>query len=395
MRGEAGAVRRALLGLLVLALALRVGFGLTREGLTAASDERNWDGVARAFLVSGVLHPGTYWPPLYPLMLAGIYRAAGHDPGTVRLWQALLGTITCMLLYGIGRRIGGARVGLVAAGLGAVYPLFVFFSGVLMAETLLVFLTAAALLLALRFETACSTAQAAALGAVLGLGALCKPVVLAWALLLLWGWWRRCGLSLGQRGARVAAVVGTMGLVVAPWTVRNALVTGFFVPISSNLGMNLMVGNEPGANGRYQNDVDYIAMFDRLTGSGHPVARDRRAVREALGWVAEAPARFTGLVFRKLAWFWSPLAPDEPAHRNWVALFSSGPLLVLGLLGTIRLRGRPEAWAVGSLLLGLSLVHALFFAHTRFRLPIDAALMGPAAWVLVRGWDGWRRRVRM
>lgn len=395
MRAETGAVRRALPGLLALALALRVGFGLMQEGLTAASDERNWDGVARAFLVSGVLHPGTYWPPLYPLMLAGTYRVVGPHPGTVRLWQALLGTITCMLLYGIGRRIGGARVGLVAAGLGAAYPLFVFFTGVLMAETLLVFLTAAALLLALRFEAACSTARAAALGAVLGLGALCKPVVLAWVPLLLWGWWRRCGLCAGQRVARVAAVVGTMGLVIAPWTVRNALVTGFFVPISSNLGMNLMVGNEPGANGRYRNGVDYIAMFDRLTGSGHPVERDRRAVRVVLGWVAEAPARFTGLVFRKLAWFWSPLAPDEPAHRNRVALFSSGPLLVLGLLGTIRLRGRPEARAVGSLLLGLSLVHALFFAHTRFRLPIDAALMGPAAWVLVRGWDGWRRRAGM
>lgn len=375
--------------LLWLALVLRVGFGLTRSGLTASSDERHWDGMARAFWLSGLLHPdgGTYRPPLYPLMLSGIYRVTGHRPEAARVWQALIGTATCLVLYGIGHRMGGEAVGVTAAGLGAAYPLFVFFSGVLMAETLLVFLTLSALLLALRFESAPSIGRAGALGAGLGLAVLCKPVVLPWAALLLLGWWRRCGLSRGRRAVRAVVVVGAIGLVVAPWTVRNAAVSGYFVPISSNLGMNLMIGSEPGATGVYRDGVDYLEMFDRLTGPAEaPVARDRLAARRALGWIFASPVRFVGLGVEKFLRLWSPLVPDESALRNLIALLSSGSVLVLGMWGVWRLRRRPEGWAVAALLLSLSLVHVLFFAHTRFRLPADAVLMGPAAWMLVRGW---------
>jgi len=382
---------------LILALGLRVGFGLTRAGLTDSTDEQHWDGMARVFWQQGLLHPdgGTYRPPLYPLMLAGIYQIWGHSPGAVRLWQALLGTATCWLLYRIGWRIGGETVGLVAAGLGALYPLFVFFSGVLMAETLLVFLTTLALLLALRLEEAPSAGKAAALGVALGLAGLCKPTALIWAPLLLGGWWRRSEPGWGLRGKRLAATIGGMGLAIAPWTARNALVAGCFIPISANAGMNLMIGNEKEATGTYRQGVDYWEMFARLTAPAKdPMEKERLAVREVARWIGESPLRFGRLAVRKLVYLWSPLVPEESILRNLVSALSCGPVLALGVWGTWRRRGRPEAWAIGSLMLGLSLVHAVFFAHTRFRLPIDAALLGPAAWMLQRGWSRFREKIR-
>ena len=104
---------------------------------------------------------------------------------------------------------------MIAAGLGAVYPLFVFFTVVFMAETLLVLLTTAAVLCALRMEEVPSLKNAASLGGVLGLAALCKPVVLAWVPFLLWGWWRRAGCRRWWRSLRVGIVLGGMVLVVA------------------------------------------------------------------------------------------------------------------------------------------------------------------------------------
>ena len=385
--------RRWLWAALALALILRVGFGLTRDGLTASSDEQEWDGAARAFLTLGVMHPdiGAYRPPLYPLMLAGIYGVTGHAPFAARMWQALLGAATCGLLYGIGRRIGGETAGVIAAGMGAVYPLFVFFSGVLMAETLLVFLTTAVLLVSLRFEATPSFGNAVTLGILSGLSVLCKPVALAWIPLLLWGWWRRSALVYRRRMARAAAVAGAMGLTLLPWAVRNAVSSGYFVPVSSNLGMNLMIGNEPEATGVYRNEADYLGLFDRMTEpSAHPVARDRQAARQTLRWIAGSPGRFAKLAVRKLVWLWSPLVEGESAVRNLIAFFSCGPVLALGVWGTFRSRGCPEAWGVGSLLIALSVAHAVFFAHTRFRMPADAALMGPAAWMLARRWRQWR-----
>ena len=388
---------RWLFAVLALALVLRAGFGLSRTGLTASSDEHSWDGAARAYRIYGLLHPdvGSFRPPLYPLLVAGIYHLHGHAPAAVRLWQAVMGTVTCALLCAVGCRIGGQRVGLIAAGLAAVYPLFVFFAAVLMVETLLVLLTAAALLLALRFEAEPSARRAAALGAALGLGALCKPVLLAWVPLLLWGWWRRSSLGRRGRAACTAAAVGALVLVIAPWAARNAAVQGYLVPVSSNLGMNLLIGNEPGADGGYQFGRDYMGMVDQIAGAEeHPVARDRLAARAALGWMVADPIRSGWLAARKLLLFWSPVQPDESRWRHLIALLSSGPLLVAGLWGTWRLRGRPEAWAVSTLALSLSLVHAVFFAHIRFRLPVDAALMAPASLLLVEGWRRWRRRGR-
>ena len=163
--------RGALLLILGLALALRAGFGLAQSGLMASTDERHWDRIATSFWQEGLLaeRAGTYRPPLYPLLIATTYKVCGHRPDAVRLWQALLGTATCGLLFAVGRRLGGTRVGLIAAGLAAAYPLFIFFAGILMAETLLVFLTVAVLLMVLRFEEEASAPRACALGLALGL----------------------------------------------------------------------------------------------------------------------------------------------------------------------------------------------------------------------------------
>ena len=373
--------------ILGLALALRVGFGLAQHGLEASTDERHWDRIGASFWQEGLLaeRAGTYRPPLYPLLIAATYEVCGQQPGAVRLWQALLGTATCGLLFAVGQRLGGARVGLIAAGLAAVYPLFIFFTGTLMAETLLVFLTVAILLMALRFEEKACLRRAGELGVVLGLGGLCKPVLLAWVPLLLWGWWRQ---GRGARWGRLAAVCVGLALTIVPWTVRNYLMTGHLALVSTNMGVNLLIGHEARATGQYREGIDYLVMYERLVDAEpNAVVADRLATRRVLEWMLARPLRTAELAGRKLVLFWNPWVTGGGGWIGWIGLLTSGPLLALGLWGWWTLRGSTAGWAVGSLLLCLSLVHALIFAHTRFRLPIDAALVGPAALALSQLWD--------
>ena len=384
--------RRLLWTVLILALILRAAFGLTRQDLGAATDERHWDGQARSFWLSGLMHPDgkPYRPPLYPLLLAGVYQLHGHVPTAARLWQALLGTATCALLYACGRRLGGPGVGLVAAALAALYPLFIFFSGVLMSETLLVLLTTAVLWAALRWAAAPTPKGAAAIGLLLGLAALCKAVVLAWLPLLVWGIGRH-GRQSGHSGTLHAVLTAAAALlVIAPWTWRNAVLEDRFIPISSNAGINLFIGHEPNATGLYRAGTDYRNMFAEFTrAAAHPVDKDRLGVRLVLQGCLAEPWRCLGLALRKTVHFWSPLAAGESPLRNAIALLSCGPVLILGLWGMGRLQERPALWLIASLGLGMTAVHALFFAHIRFRLPLDAALMLPAAQVLV---DAWKAR---
>ena len=156
---------QCLWGLLAFALLLRVGFGLTQFDLTNASDEVHWDRLGQAYVALGILHPdtGMYRPPLYGLFLAGMYRTFGHNLVLVRIVQAIMGTITCYLIYVLGSKMGEVVIGLFAAGLFAIYPLFVFFNGVLMAETLLILLTTMSFVCCIQFWQKSTVTMAMAL----------------------------------------------------------------------------------------------------------------------------------------------------------------------------------------------------------------------------------------
>ena len=140
-------------------------------------------------------------------------------------------------------------------------------------------------------------------------------------------------------------MLGVCALTLAPWTARNAAVTGYFVPFSSNLGMNLMIGNEPQASGVYRRGTDYLGMAQELVGEIEPaVARDRALAGSVVEQIAESPLRFARLALGKLIYLWSPLALGESMQRNLIALLSSGPLLMLGGVGSLA-----APWPTGGL----------------------------------------------
>ena len=172
--------RKYLWSLLTLALLLRVGFGLTQSELTNASDEVHWDRLGQGYVTLGILHPdtGMYRPPLYGLFLAGMYHTFGHNYILVRIAQAIMGTLTCYFIYLLGRRMGEELIGLIATGLFAIYPLFVFFSGIFMAETLLILLTTMSFVSCIQFWQKSTLTMAMAFGGIVGLSALCKPILL-------------------------------------------------------------------------------------------------------------------------------------------------------------------------------------------------------------------------
>ena len=378
--------RQCLWGLLVFALLLRVGFGLTQSDLTNASDEVHWDRLGQAYVALGILHPdtGMYRPPLYGLFLAGIYRTFGHNFVLVRIVQAILGTITCYLIYVLGCKMGEVAVGLFAAGLFAIYPLFVFFSGVLMAETLLILLTTISFVSCVQFWQKSTVTMAMVFGGIVGLSALCKPVLLPWLPPVLFFWWRKSSLAPVQKAARVLTVIGALGLIILPWTARNHIISGKFVPISTNLGINLLVGAHPEGRGVYDNRIDYLALYHTLADTSQGATADSRVAGIVIAWIIAQPLHYLSLSIDKLLYFWCPWVPGEPPLYNAIAVLSCTPLLILGLAGTFIQRHRPEGLALILLIICMSLLHMVFFAHTRFRLPIDAVLCAPAAWICVQ-----------
>jgi 4-amino-4-deoxy-L-arabinose transferase-like glycosyltransferase len=181
-----------------------------------------------------VLLPSAGHPPLYPLALSAISALGGTGTLAHRLLGLPLGVLTIAFVGLLGRRAGGERIGLIAAGLCAIYPIMVATDGALMSETLYSPLIALVLLGAWRLLERPAPWVAAATGAAIGLAALTRSEGLLLLPLLAWPAALRGGGPQGGRIVRVLLATAGCLVVIVPWTIRNLDAFGRLVPISNN-----------------------------------------------------------------------------------------------------------------------------------------------------------------
>lgn len=236
-----------LVAIVLAALALRVVAIVADGGYEPANDAFEYDYYARAIAEGGgyprsgyLLHggPTAIRGPGYPYFLGGVYALSGSSATAGRLAGAVLGALAVLLTYLIARRLWGSRVGLVAAGLAAVFPPLVLLSRELLSESLFIALELGAVLCALNFRRSGGSLRwAAAVGALCGLALLTRNTGLALLLCL------PLGVLVSQPRLRPRALIAPLvlltvaALVVAPWTVRNAVQFGRFIPVTTSAGI--------------------------------------------------------------------------------------------------------------------------------------------------------------
>lgn len=202
------------------------------------------------YAIDGV--PTAYWPVGYPAFLALLFTFFENSPLVGMIANVVLYLGAMAAAYVISRKLFGsetvARLTLLAM---ALWPNHIAYSSLLLSEPLFLFLMlwAVALLLAEPWKLV----AAAGAGLLFGFAALVKPQALFLPFI--------CGLTLlvmlGDR-KRVWKLVGrlvlvhvAMLLVVYPWMHRNQRATGIRGILSTNDGINLLIGNNPWAAGRY------------------------------------------------------------------------------------------------------------------------------------------------
>jgi hypothetical protein len=199
------------------------------------------DWYSNPFLI-GRQVPSASHPPLYPLVLSLGSLLGGTGYQAHRAFGVLLGAAGIVLMGLLGRRIGGPRVGLVAAALTTIYPVFVAADGALLAETLFTPVLAGTLLVAYRARDEGTARWAAALGALVALCALTRSesLMLLPLLALPAVWAPRPG-----RAVRLGAVLVAFLVVMAPWTIRNVHAFHRVIPVSTQDGALLAGANCP------------------------------------------------------------------------------------------------------------------------------------------------------
>ena len=88
--------------------------------------------------------------------------------------------------------------------------------------------------------------------------------------------------------ANAAIVYAAFALALLPWTVRNYQVFHTFVFVSTNSGENLLIGNNPQANGSWY--VPKQIFNEKYSwGGAEELYADRRQRDRALGYIREDP----------------------------------------------------------------------------------------------------------
>ena len=407
---------RWVLAIVILALAVRVIYLLqAREHLffNDFSDSLYYHKWAQD-IVRGQPGPAVfYMGPLYPYLLAFFYKIFGAQPQVVLWFQVLLGSAGCGLIYLLGRMVFGRAVGLLAALMGALYAVEIFYEGALLMTTTLYVLNLLLLVSIFWALRRKSWFVWIVPGLLLGLSALGRANVLAFLPLLILGIFLLVR-DRGKKGVRwvpaaLAVFLGVL-LVIAPVVVRNAVVGHDLVLITSNLGLNFFVGNNPDAPGYYdQSPLDlstdlYGAKITRILSGKElkPSGVSRFWLQRSLAFVRSQPGAFLRLTMNKFLFFWNAYEIPQYEHLDFFKRFAPilrWPLLGFSVLGPLGLLGMAlslgrwqRAYFLLAFVLSIMVATVLFFVLSRLRLQVCSVLMIFAAHALVWLWGRLRAR---
>ncbi len=409
---------RADLGvLLLLAIAVRAAFVADLSGQVAFRsplvDARTYDDQARAVAEHGpaAIPLPYYQPPMYPMLLGGLYALTGGSWMAPRVANAALGVLTILLAASLAARGGRRRAGWLAGGLLAVYGPILYFEGELLPPALLLALWAGAVRLLLDAEDSPRPLpRLLGAGLLLGVSAATRPTSFLYAAVAAL-WWAR-GRRRAGRVREVAALAAAVALPVLPFAAANRIGGGEPVLVSFNGGINFYLGNgsnpdslvaiQPG----YAWDKLQIAPFaDGVRGSRR--AESAYWVERALREAAADPAAWARAFGRKVLLLLdareTPRNTDYEDFRRDSAVLSL-PLPGFGLVAPLALLGALLAFAprgpspprlrslLGFTLAAVAAQNLLFFVADRYRLEAVPALCVLAGLGLD---EAWRRRGRI
>ena len=343
--------------------------------------------------------------PLYPLAVGGIYWVFGEQPMLVLLLQCVLHAGTCLLLFDLTRRLFGQRAGIIAGVLCAVHPVLLRYVPDLHLETLFTFLVTLTIWLTERFARLRDIRTGAMLGVAFGLATLTKSVILLYpglfTIALVYSA-SRASEQLPIRG--LATMFVTMALTISPWTVRNYVATGHFVPVSSGFSDAFLRGlifsrtefitlREPPYEVAENETNAYFARLAHEAGTEwqrDDYETDQILNREMKRRLLAEPRLNVRRFFVGLFTFWYEMTSLA------TSLFAGGLAVIAWIFAGFGLRRAHretrKAWIVLLPIVYLNLLLAALLALGRYSVPIMPCLLALAAY----GLDGLlpRRGVR-
>ena len=249
-------------------------------------------------------------PPGYPILLAGIFKIFGDSDSAIEFVQISCDAVAAIMVFLIALELLTPAVALIAALLAALSPQFAYYSVLLLPDSLSVLPVLLALYLIVRARRHPGLLNFATAGALVGLSCwlranalLLAPFLAAVTPLV---------IERGKRLRSSAAIMFGAMLLIAPVTIKNAIVFHHFIPLSLGAGQTLLEGiAEYDGEGRFnipKTDLgimrqeaewnhrpEYVPMLFSPDG----IKRDRMRIARGLGVIGTHPVWFLGVMSKR------------------------------------------------------------------------------------------------
>lgn len=371
----------AFMVILLLSLAIRIVFVMTmdREGFYF-KDTKHYDNAAVELINNGTFGADYERPPVYPVFLAGVYLISFKNFLLVRLVQCGLGAIISILVFLIGKKIYGNRTAFIAALISAVYPIFIFTSGLLYPTTLITLWLLLLTFFLLEAAEQRPLFNCSVAGLFMGLAILTKPVTLVLFGLLILYFLIQKKIIKSNKLFSVFLFFLCASLVVSTWIARNYYVKGEISIIESNRRLKIFLGGKDS-----DEDKKSLSFSERL----YRIYNQKKSkflgnfMYEMIHFWSLYPDKVVSSkrenrdIFKKLD---KRLQTDNPYVGNftkYISIISFSPILAFAMIGLITsiLRKQKKIFLLFCPILSFWFGYSLIFTQIRYRIPIEPFLI--------------------
>jgi 4-amino-4-deoxy-L-arabinose transferase-like glycosyltransferase len=322
--------------------------------------------------------------PVFPLVLALQFKLFGESPRTNFLIQALLGTLTIPLCFGIASMLVSSRAALLAALLETMNPYHIHYAAFISSENITIIILLALVFFTLRVLRSINTGEPIArrdltlLTLFFSAGILTRAVFISIVLVTL----IFIVIAFYRKSAAVVPTIRSVGpltllmlLCVSPWFIRNYLVWHTFV-YQTNAGQNLLMGFNDRATGGDDDETRFLELDLEMVPYGYnEVERNRIYKDAALEWIRSNPGRAVYLSIKKQLLFWWPIPAVAKGYQKVIGATWGTVFLTLTVLGLAYARSE---FLTHKYLLAVIVIYSLFhsvpMAVTRYRVPLEGLL---------------------
>jgi len=364
--------------------------------------------------------------PLYPYMLALFLKITGQSLFWTRFIQIIIASGSAVFVYLLGEKTSSKKVGIIAGFAYAAYGTLIFYESMLLIPVLFIFLNLLAVYLLIKTQGQNRPLKWLICGIILGLSAIARPNILLLApLFMIWIYLGLKEISLIKRKIFIVAIY-LAGILIPVFsvTLRNYLVTGETILISSQGGVNFYIGNNPDAEGLTmlmpEIKLDESLPWDEFTAATkeaaeNEVGRSLSPAEESSFWTGKTlkfiwhnPGKFISLTFKKTVYFMLGFENSDQADiyqsRAYSSIYSLllwkkiiyfpyGLVFPLAVVGMIALwPGRKVLSLFYIFIIGYLPTIVLFLVTARHRLPVIPFMLLFAAGGLIAFIDFIKKR---